>query len=201
MPKRQGEREVGDEPAVLRRRVAAQELALKAAYTTVRVKKELIEEETHHKKTLEEKLHKVILRQLDGAERVARVVQDLLQAIECPICFDNQASTALPCGHVFCCQVGCGSKTVLECPTCRQDAPLDQRTVLFGQVDLSNLKDIVTKKFDVDSASDAAELVAKGASAAVSSVCDMDAGLSLVVGAKVVAHFSGRKGCVGWYIY
>ena len=53
--------------AVLRRRVAAQELALQEACAAVTVKREIIEEEVHASQRRESRLRDVILRQLDGS--------------------------------------------------------------------------------------------------------------------------------------
>ena len=59
--------------AVLRRKVAAQELALQEACAAVTVKRELIEEEVHASQRREGRLREVILRQLDGVPNVPRM--------------------------------------------------------------------------------------------------------------------------------
>ena len=123
----------------------------------------------------------------------------MMDAVDCAICMERPANTALSCGHCFCCQDGCESKTFTTCATCRQDVA--GRTVLFGPV--TSLHDMLTSKFQMEGIfpkrEDATVLIgderpqrrARGAAAGQS--------LSLAAGSKVVAHFSGRKGCVGWY--
>ena len=108
-----------DEPAALRRRLAAQDVALQAACETVRVKKEMVDDIHEASRQREEQLRAVVLRQLDGAEKVADAVHELMMAIECPVCMEQPATTALSCGHCFCCHQGCESNNVSACPTCR----------------------------------------------------------------------------------
>ena len=155
----------GNEPAArLRRRLAAQDLALQAACETVRVKKEMVDDIYEASRQREEQLRAVVLRQLDGAEKVADAVHELMMAIECPVCMEQPATTALSCGHCFCCHQGCESKNVSACPTCR--AQVETRTVLFGPV--TWLHEIVASRFELEHlfpTADARALVASGSEA------------------------------------
>ena len=121
-----------DDGDALRRKVAAQELALQEACAAVMVKKEMIEEEAHASQRREGRLREVILRQLDSAEKVAEAVQDMMDAVDCPVCMERPANTALSCGHCFCCQDGCESQNFNTCAICRQEVA--GRTALFGPV-------------------------------------------------------------------
>lgn len=63
--------------------------------------------------------------------QVAEKVLEVQEAMECSVCMENTASTALiPCGHCFCCLDGCVSKEVSTCPCCR--SAVTGRTELFG---------------------------------------------------------------------
>eukprot|EP00802_Teleaulax_amphioxeia_P031500 Tamp_34776.p1 GENE.Tamp_34776~~Tamp_34776.p1 ORF type:complete len:167 (-),score=28.47 Tamp_34776:25-525(-) len=81
------------------------------------------------------------------------------EAMECSVCLETGASTALiPCGHCFCCRPSCASHTVDVCPSCR--APVKSRTVLFGAhaptsqyPQIANLLDALSRTIYVRSAS------------------------------------------------
>ena len=131
----------------------------------------------------------------------------MMDAVDCPICMERPANTALSCGHCFCCQEGCESQTFTTCATCRRQAA--SRTPLFGPV--TSLHDILSSKFQMEGLfpkrEDARALVgnpappgrARGAGAMQTLSPGGTQGVRLAAGDKVVAHFSGRKGCIGWY--
>ena len=68
------------------------------------ITKEMIEKEVHASQRREGRLREIILRQLDGAEKVAEAVQDMMDAVDCSVCMLRPANTTLPCGHCFCCE-------------------------------------------------------------------------------------------------
>lgn len=95
----------------------------------------------------------------------------IVTAIECSVCMDRTAGTALSCGHCFCCQEECGSSRVTTCPTCWK--PVEARIRLFGLVQA--LTDIVATALSKP-ASSAQAMVGEDAS---SSGCgkEMDASI------------------------
>ena len=93
---------------------------------------------------------------LQQVQELADKMQQDQEEMECSVCMEAGASTALiPCGHCFCCSDPCGSATVLVCPCCRYlqhpdslvprltyctgaeifcycRAPVESRQVIFG---------------------------------------------------------------------
>ena len=86
-------------------------------------------------------------RNRTGAEKVAEAVQEMMDAVDCPICMERPANTALSCGHCFCCQEGCESQTFTTCATCRRETAAC-RTPLYGPV--TSLHDILSSKFQME---------------------------------------------------
>ena len=139
---------------------------------------------------------------------MAEAVQEMMDAVDCPICMERPANTALSCGHCFCCQEGRESQTFTTCATCRRETAAC-RTPLYGPV--TSLHDILSSKFQMEGLfpkrEDARALVGnpappkreRGAGAVQSLSPGGTQGVRLAAGDKVVAHFSGRKGCIGWY--
>ena len=72
--------------------------------------------------------------QRPGAARESkrRLLADLSDAIECTLCMDRPAGTALTCGHCFCCDDDCESSRATSCPVCSM--PVETRTRLYGPV-------------------------------------------------------------------
>jgi len=65
-------------------------------------------------------------------QRLREKLQEVETGMECAICMERVADTALTCGHCYCCAEECGSSIVATCPEC--DRPVTGRTKLFGDV-------------------------------------------------------------------
>jgi hypothetical protein len=90
------------------------DVVLKAALAAVLAKEE---SETNLLSIVEARVQEANALRVDLSRSFAQLTE-VSESVECPLCMERQAGTALSCGHCYCCEEGCPSAELAKCPTC-----------------------------------------------------------------------------------
>lgn len=135
------EEELAQRERELRRREGLLSVQQEQADAVVKVKRERLASSATQAAKLESDLHaraaelaglkSAAVEQGAQLQAMASKMKEAEQELECSICMERSAATALnPCGHCFCCSEDCASASAAVCPMCSR--AIESRTRIFG---------------------------------------------------------------------